>query len=71
MVGVYNSLTIPGILIVAEREVQLSLIMQGKFRAGETVLSQDVITFLENWLIKHIKGTDKKYGPHLNKNGVR
>jgi methyl-accepting chemotaxis protein/hemerythrin len=44
--------------------------LQGRFRAGETILSQDVITFLQNWLINHIKGADRKYGPHLTKNGV-
>jgi len=44
--------------------------LQGKFRSGETVLSQDIITFLQDWLIDHIKGTDKKYGPHLHKNGI-
>jgi methyl-accepting chemotaxis protein/hemerythrin len=45
--------------------------LQAKFRAGETLLSQDVITFLQDWLINHIKGVDKRYGPHLNKNGIR
>jgi methyl-accepting chemotaxis protein/hemerythrin len=45
--------------------------LQKKFRSGETMLSQDIINFLQDWLINHIKGTDKKYGPHLNKNGVK
>ncbi len=45
--------------------------LQAKFRAGENVMSQDIISFLQDWLINHIKGTDKKYGPHLNKNGVK
>jgi methyl-accepting chemotaxis protein/hemerythrin len=44
--------------------------LQGRFRGGETILTQDVIAFLQNWLINHIKGTDRKYGPHLTKNGV-
>jgi methyl-accepting chemotaxis protein/hemerythrin len=43
----------------------------GKFQSGETVLSQDVITFLQKWLIEHIKGQDKQYGPHLIKNGIK
>jgi len=47
------------------------VVLQGKFHSGETLLTQDVITFLTDWLINHIKGVDKKYGPHLNKNGVR
>jgi hemerythrin len=44
--------------------------LQDRFKSGETVLSQDIITFLQDWLINHIKGIDKKYGPHLNKNGI-
>jgi hemerythrin len=44
--------------------------LQDKFRSGETVLSQDIIAFLQDWLINHIKGIDKKYGPHLSKNGI-
>lgn len=43
----------------------------GKFNAGETLLTQDVINFLQDWLINHIKGTDKKYGPHLNNSGIQ
>ena len=43
----------------------------GKFSSGETVLSQDIITFLQDWLINHIKGVDKKYGSHLNTNGIK
>jgi hemerythrin len=43
----------------------------GKFSSGETVLSQDIITFLQDWLINHIKGVDKKYSQHLTKNGIK
>jgi methyl-accepting chemotaxis protein/hemerythrin len=42
----------------------------GKFTAGEPLIAQDVINFLQDWLINHIKGVDKKYGPHLTKNGI-
>ncbi|HEY4743222.1 MAG TPA: bacteriohemerythrin [Desulfuromonadaceae bacterium] len=45
--------------------------LQGKFSSGQTLLTQDVITFLQDWLINHIKGVDKRYGPHLTKNGIR
>jgi hemerythrin len=45
--------------------------LQGKFNSGEALLTQDVITFLQDWLVNHIKGVDKRYGPHLNKNGVK
>ena len=44
--------------------------LQGRFRGGQTILTQDVITFLQDWLTNHIKGVDKKYGPHLTKSGV-
>jgi methyl-accepting chemotaxis protein/hemerythrin len=43
----------------------------GKFNAGEPLIAQDVINFLKDWLINHIKGVDKRYGPHLNKNGIK
>jgi methyl-accepting chemotaxis protein/hemerythrin len=43
----------------------------GKFNAGETLIAQDVINFLQDWLVNHIKGVDKRYGPHLNKSGIK
>lgn len=43
----------------------------GKFNAGEPLIAQDVINFLQDWLINHIKGVDKRYGPHLNKSGIK
>jgi hemerythrin-like metal-binding protein len=43
--------------------------IQKKFEAG-TVISQEVITFLKNWLVNHIQGMDQKYGSYLNIKGV-
>ena len=44
--------------------------VQRKYHAGATaMLSMEVMTFLKNWLIKHIQGTDKQYGPFLNAKG--
>lgn len=43
----------------------------GKFNAGEPLIAQDVINFLNDWLINHIKGVDMRYGPHLNKSGIK
>jgi hemerythrin-like metal-binding protein len=44
--------------------------VQKKYHAG-TALGQEVMTFLKNWLINHIQGTDKKYGPVMNKKGIK
>ena len=45
--------------------------VQKKYKAGATgTLSIEVMTFLKEWLVKHIMGCDKKYGPHLNGKGI-
>jgi len=45
--------------------------VQQKYKAGATgTLSIDVMNFLKNWLLKHIMGSDKKYGPYLNSKGI-
>ncbi|WP_429885184.1 bacteriohemerythrin [Geoalkalibacter halelectricus] len=43
---------------------------QKKFSAGKVSVSSDLFNFLKGWLINHIQGTDKKYGPYLNQRGV-
>ncbi len=46
--------------------------VQAKYKAGISgTLSLEVMTFLKNWLVTHIQGSDRSYGPHLNANGVR
>jgi len=35
--------------------------------AGQSI---SVSTFMTNWLVKHIMGTDKGYSAHLNANGI-
>jgi len=43
-----------------------------KYKTGATsTLSLEVMNFLKNWLINHIQGEDKKYGPHLNGKGIQ
>ena len=45
--------------------------VQKKYKSGATpVLSIEVMDFLKKWLVDHIQGTDKKYGPHLNGKGI-
>lgn len=39
-------------------------------RQGKHILSQDIMTFLKNWLTSHILDRDKKYGPYLNEKGI-
>jgi len=43
---------------------------KSKFHAGESVLTVEVMSFLKDWLLLHIKGMDKKYGPFLNSKGI-
>ncbi|HEX9078285.1 MAG TPA: bacteriohemerythrin [Desulfuromonadaceae bacterium] len=52
-----------------ERLVGQVMEIREKFRNG-TVLSIEVMGFLKRWLIDHIQGMDKHYGPHLNRKGI-
>lgn len=48
------------------------LAVQEKYKSGATTtLSLEVMNFLKNWLVNHIQGADKKYGPHLNAQGIK
>jgi hemerythrin len=46
----------------------LSLIKD--YNDGRVTISFSVLTFLQNWLSKHIMETDMKYAAYLNKKGV-
>lgn len=46
------------------------LALQQQFEQGKATITLDVMDFLQQWLDKHILGTDKKYGPFLNSKGV-
>jgi hemerythrin-like metal-binding protein len=41
-----------------------------KYRSG-TALGQEIMNFLKNWLINHIQGMDKQYGPAMIKKGIK
>lgn len=41
-----------------------------KYEKGDAFLSIEIINFLKDWLINHILGSDKEYGPFLNGKGV-
>lgn len=45
--------------------------VQGRFKDGSVaMLSLELRSFLQNWWIIHIQGSDKSYGPCLNANGI-
>lgn len=44
--------------------------VQKKLQAGQAPITQNVMNFLKEWLVKHIQGEDSKYGPYLNGKGV-
>ncbi len=44
--------------------------LQKDVDSGKLTVSADVMKFLQDWLSKHIKGTDMKYGSFLNGKGV-
>lgn len=41
-----------------------------EFKAGKTVISQDVLNFLKKWFVEHIIGTDKLYTNFMKSKGV-
>lgn len=41
--------------------------LQKNFRAGKLMMSVEIMTFLTNWLDKHITKVDMQYAPHMVK----
>ncbi|MCG8702350.1 MAG: bacteriohemerythrin [Bacteroidales bacterium] len=44
--------------------------IEKRFRQDKLILSVEITNFLQNWLIHHIKGTDKAYSDFLIKHGI-
>lgn len=53
-----------------EKLVKQVLELQQKFKAGQPILTNTVMQFLKDWLVKHIQGDDKKYGVYFNSKGI-
>lgn len=41
-----------------------------QFKTGNAPLNQEIMAFLKDWLIKHIQGSDQKYGAFFNSKGI-
>ncbi|OEU64175.1 MAG: hemerythrin [Desulfobacterales bacterium S5133MH16] len=44
---------------------------ENDFTEGRQSLSIEIMNFLSDWLVGHIKGSDKKYAPFLKERGVK
>ena len=53
-----------------EALTQRVLKFQRMFEDGETYISIDLMTFLQEWLKNHIQGTDMRYSPFLTQRNV-
>jgi hemerythrin len=49
---------------------QKVLDIQKQYHQGQINITLETMKFLEDWVAKHIMGTDKKYCPYLNSKGV-
>jgi len=43
---------------------------QNQFQDGQMMLTIDIMTFLSDWLLKHIQGSDQKYSQFFNEHGL-
>lgn len=50
-----------------EKMTQKVLEIMGELKSGSANITPEVRIFLENWLNKHILGSDKSYAPYLGR----
>jgi hemerythrin len=65
--------TYPGYLIHKKEHDNLTqqvVSLHQDFKEGKPVITVALMSFLKDWLGKHIKGTDQKYSPFLINKGV-
>lgn len=51
--------------------VKKAVEFQKSFKEGKLGLSVEVMFFLKDWTLNHIKGSDQKYGPFFNAKGLK
>ncbi|MBI5846882.1 MAG: hemerythrin family protein [Nitrospirae bacterium] len=54
-----------------DRFIAQVLEFQERLRKGEKVVSNELMTFLKDWLVKHILGTDKQYSQFFHDKGLQ
>jgi hemerythrin-like metal-binding protein len=56
---------------VHEKLVEKVTDFKTKVDKGDGTISMELMDFLKDWFVNHIKGTDKKYVPFLKQHGVK
>lgn len=54
-----------------DKMTQKVLAVEKDYQAGKMTITHEVMKFLQDWVDKHIMGTDKKYQPFFNAKGVK
>lgn len=53
-----------------DRFVESLIRFRDDFKTGKNLVSVELLNFLRNWIKDHIQGSDKKFGPYFNENGL-